>query len=1022
MSRDAKIGLSITAALVFAGLLAVSQVVCLSAWLRYGMVVGSCPSGEVVPIVGINAYGMRRGTSGTVEISAYGAYTTGPADQVRTAAVGRVKADLALMDGENATILEPVKGWKDNSSGVYGAFVLPKDLKDGTYRLRAKVDSPLGEKELSVPLDVYAPAKIHVITDRPLYEPGNTIHFRATVLRARDLAPLDDRPGRFEVTDPEGNVVLEEKIAAGKYGVAAGSFPLDDGAPLGTWTIRWRSGSNEGSRQVRVAPFELPRFVIDATPRRPFYLARQKPVLQGAIRYSSGAPVAAANMTLTWSTSGAWPPPHDWKAALPKTAVTDAHGRFELELPEVPGDLKGKVNLFARIAATDTSGDRVEGGGSVLLVEDRIDVDVVTELGRQLVDGFNNRMYVRATTPTGGPLANAKLTMKRAWDPTDEGLTATSDVDGVAAFQIDPGPAVNVVVPPMPVRAPPRPPAVAIGSISERISNGYILADQRSIDRWKKDVEKCVHLVTASSDSTTISFAVAPTGTLSSMSAEDSRLGRCVAAALRNKRLSSGAERLYDVSFSMTPDLPTVSVSMDGVPETPTAVSVALSQAALDARRCLPVDVEGGQLQRLLTWRIGAGGRLSVRFGKDPSVTSTRLRGAAASCVERSLAAARVPADVLTDADRKRFARRPHFGYARLSVSPRASVDEIRPRATTFLGYELLVEAHAKDGEKLGDTKITLRPGTIPALRIRATPQIAKPNDEVELTFLRGPSFSGELPKKTWMRSYAKSIEIEIDREKRRASAKLPADAEGWFEVSVRGARALVYVRSEAELAVAVDPNKSTYRPGEKASLAIKTTAGGNGAPAAVGLIGVDQSLGQLATLPGPGEMSSLHDLASMSEPAFGALDAKALSMGLVRGDNAIAATVLRVTNIPSKADIDAYTSANGRTVFDPVGPLTDHFYEVLQELHAQTRKWEEDAPKGEVMKPPKMASLFASSVDAVRARGGNVDDAYGRPLKLSRLPRDLLALTDPRAVVIEGTRLPEDVENWTKWVERNRP
>src|SRR2546425_556294 len=91
----------------------------------------------------------------------------------------------------------------------YGVVVRP--CPDGDYRLRARVRSPLGEEKLDVPLAVYAPARIHVITDRPLYQPGSTVQFRAVVLRATDFGPVDDRPGKWIVQDPSGEVVLEEK-------------------------------------------------------------------------------------------------------------------------------------------------------------------------------------------------------------------------------------------------------------------------------------------------------------------------------------------------------------------------------------------------------------------------------------------------------------------------------------------------------------------------------------------------------------------------------------------------------------------------------------------------------------------------------------------------------------------------------------------------------------------------------------------------------------------------------------------
>ncbi|HMG19893.1 MAG TPA: hypothetical protein VK607_01205, partial [Kofleriaceae bacterium] len=101
---------------------------------------------------------------------------------------------------------------------------------------------------------------------------------------------------------------------------------------------------------------------------------------------------------------------------------------------------------------------------------------------------------------------------------------------------------------------------------------------------------------------------------------------------------------------------------------------------------------------------------------------------------------------------------------------------------------------------------------------------------------------------------------------------------------------------------------------------------------------------------------------------------------------------------------------------------LTDRFYAVLAELHAQVRRWETTAPEAEKITPATMARLWRAALDALAARGERVTDAYGRALRLSRLPADLLSLTDPRAVVVVATRLTEDVENWPAWVAREKP
>ena len=93
----------------------------------------------------------------------------------------------------------------------------------------------------------------------------------------------------------------------------------------------------------------------------------------------------------------------------------------------------------------------------------------------------------------------------------------------------------------------------------------------------------------------------------------------------------------------------------------------------------------------------------------------------------------------------------------------------------------------------------------------------------------------------------------------------------------------------------------------------------------------------------------------------------------------------------------------------------------MLSELYAQARAWEASAPPAEKMRPRTLAGLWTKALAAVEKRGLPVVDAYGRRLRLRILPPDLLALTDP-IVVVTGTRLPEDVENWTAWVAKEKP
>ncbi|HEY0096804.1 MAG TPA: hypothetical protein VGB96_20930, partial [Archangium sp.] len=280
--------------------------------------------------------------------------------------------------------------------------------------------------------------------------------------------------------------------------------------------------------------------------------------------------------------------------------------------------------------------------------------------------------------------------------------------------------------------------------------------------------------------------------------------------------------------------------------------------------------------------------------------------------------------------------------------------------------------------------------------------------------------FQGELPKELLLMAGEKELKAKV--ENKAARFRLPEDFEGWAEASWAGAVARVYVAPRAQLALEVTPDKPAYAPGELAHLQVHTRVDGKDGPAAVGLFGVDDSLSQLVPLPGAGALDGMRPAPTLSSPAFDVLDGMALAMGRIRGANAAAATLLRVSGVPQRDGGERRLSLSVSKPFEPEVELTEPFYRVLSELTVQARAWEESAPQGETLSPAGMAQLWETALEACEKRGEAVTDAYGRRLKLSRLPPEMLALTDPRAVVVNGTRLPEDVENWGAWVAREAP
>jgi hypothetical protein len=1045
-------GLAFVAAIPVAMFLKFASNTCVATWMKWDVEIAECPDGETHVLASLSANDLRRGTRGWVTLTANASYVVHGALDVRQTRLPQVDATLELVrgSGDKATVTpleftgpddDKGKPTKDKPKNGQGWITLPADLADGDYVLRAKVKTKAGDAIVEAPLALYAPAKIHVVTDRPLYEPGHTVKFRAVVLRARDLVPLEQRPGKWIVRDARGVTVLEEKVDAAEYGIVEGELPLDKSSPVGTWHVRYESGGAVDDVGIEVKPFELPRFTVSVEPSKPFYGAKDEPRVNVKVATAAGVPIVT-ELDVEWfvNSQSGWPAPPEWTAALPKKAKTDKSGRSELTVPRVPADLQGKVSIACRVSARDDTGDQEVGQGTVLLSEDAIDVSLVTELGTfaepGLVEGINNRAYMRATTAAGMPLVGATLTVSRTWDKSDKGVVVTTDEDGVAAMQIDPGPAVNIVIPPMPVRLPPPPPLVERTMLDDTLGDGDVpLGVIAAMDRMNGAVGACARFAEDGADAQ-LALRVEGSGRIARASASGP-LANCIGDQLTSKALPPGPPRILNVGYSFAPRLASLGADVQGMGELPNVVQSDLDVALMDARDCLgPLTVDA-MLPRVFSWEVHRG-TFTGSWGRDPNEIDQPLNAQKAACVEARLSRVLRTRDALSRAER--FQREQQglsdddddgsgsgdggtsFGVVRFNVSP-VYIDgaPAGPQATTMLGYELLVNAKSGD-EAVGKTKVRIRPGQIPSIRLRASDVITEPGAEVTIDILRGPTFEGELPKKLALTHPDLSLPLEsdVDEKSRSAKFKLPADKDGWYEARFGEGLARIFVPKRTTLSVKVEPDKQSYKPGETAKLSVTTRGAEKGMSAAVGLFGVDDTLGQIASLPGPGDMDRLTTTVSMHAPAFNVLDATALSLGRVRGKNAAAATVLLVSSVPTPVEIDVAANAFAQTPFDPAAPLADRFYTVLEDLYVVVRGFEAKAPKDEKLTPQKMLALWDDALAAAKKRGKETTDVFGRPMKLALLPDALIELTDPRLVVADGTRLPEDIEAWTRFVKTN--
>ena len=139
----------------------------------------------------------------------------------------------------------------------------------------------------------------YVYTDRPVYRPGNTVHFKA-ILRTRSgfnyLAPANS-DFNVKITDVEGKDVFAATLKSSSMGTLAGEYAIPANASLGDYNIQIRTGeySTPGG-SFAVEEYKKPEYEVRVTPEAARVLQGQLIKATIAAKYYFGEPVANAKV------------------------------------------------------------------------------------------------------------------------------------------------------------------------------------------------------------------------------------------------------------------------------------------------------------------------------------------------------------------------------------------------------------------------------------------------------------------------------------------------------------------------------------------------------------------------------------------------------------------------------------------------------------------------------------------------------------------------------------------------------
>jgi hypothetical protein len=166
----------------------------------------------------------------------------------------------------------------------------------------------------------YNAVKVYTITDRPVYRPGQQVHYKLWVRRAqydREGSEFARQAFHVEIRNPKGDKIVDQPVTADDFGGLEGHWDLPADATLGTYRVDIARITHVGGGTFRVEEYKKPEFdvTVDA-PAEPVMLGEKIKATIHA-KYYFGSPVTKAKVKYKVNRSSHaenWYPatPWDW--------------------------------------------------------------------------------------------------------------------------------------------------------------------------------------------------------------------------------------------------------------------------------------------------------------------------------------------------------------------------------------------------------------------------------------------------------------------------------------------------------------------------------------------------------------------------------------------------------------------------------------------------------------------------------------------------------------------------------------
>ena len=359
-------------------------------------------------------------------------------DSENAAISGRsaLRIDLQVSGQRRTTLFT---GQLNHRSTAEAQFQFPAGLA-GDCELHYVVDTTLGSTEFTQAIRLEEKVGILLTTEKPIYQPGQTIHIRALALDRTGHDAVGNRDLVFELEDSRGNKVFKKATRTDEFGVASAEFQLASEVNLGAYHLRGLLGepgsdaANTAEIALNVQKYVLPKFKVELNftskndKKKHGYRPGDRVTGTVQTNYFFGKPLDSAEISLKAIGMDV----STFEAASVE-GKTDHEGKYPFEM-RIPSYLAGRplnqgaARLLIEVTVKDSAGHSETKGEPITVSESPFLIMAVPE-GGMLIPNLENQVYLMASYPDGTPV-KADLTVHPAAGveqrvSTDEGGVAT---------------------------------------------------------------------------------------------------------------------------------------------------------------------------------------------------------------------------------------------------------------------------------------------------------------------------------------------------------------------------------------------------------------------------------------------------------------------------------------------------------------------------------------------------------------------------------------------------------------------